>query len=58
MIPGVNASLDHRVARSVGGTDKIDNLQWITLAANVAKGILHESEFIALCRRVATHIAE
>ncbi len=55
LTPGVNASLDHRVPQSQGGSHEISNLQWVTFAVNMAKHALCEDEFLALCRRVIAH---
>lgn len=55
LAPGVNASLDHRVPRSRGGADTLENLQWVTLDVNRAKNALPEETFIAMCQRVARH---
>lgn len=38
LLPSVNASLDHIVPRSKGGTDEIDNLVWVDISVNNMKG--------------------
>lgn len=52
---GKNASIDHIVPKSKGGTDSIDNLQWVDLATNMAKRDLDESEFLQLVYRIADY---
>lgn len=53
LILGDNASLDHKIPRSRGGADEVDNLQWVTWTINDCKRNLTHDEFVALCRRVA-----
>lgn len=49
LVLGKNASLDHRVPRSRGGSDEISNLQWVhnseNLNVNWMKGDLTHDEF-------------
>lgn len=52
LTPGVNASLDHRVPRSLGGKHELGNVRWVDLRANLAKQNLSEEEFLRLCRDV------
>lgn len=47
-----DASLDHIVPRSRGGTSWLANLRWTTKAANRAKSDLLDEEFVALCAQV------
>ena len=47
------AELDHKVARSKGGTDTIENLQWLDRTINKMKGSMSVDEFVAACKRVA-----
>jgi CRISPR/Cas system Type II protein with McrA/HNH and RuvC-like nuclease domain len=54
---GTNTSLDHRIPRTKGGTNDIDNLQWVHKSINTMKSDLSEEEFLDFCRRVATHTA-
>ena len=54
---GVNASLDHKVARANGGTNNKENLQWVHSEVNTAKHSLTEEQFqrlIADCYRNTT----
>jgi hypothetical protein len=54
LIPGVNASLDHRVPISRGGApDSWLNVVWCDTHVNRAKGALTEQEFRDLCSSVA-----
>lgn len=52
------AELDHRVAKSDGGTDALNNLQWVEGTVNRAKGSMGTSAFIEMCRAVARMHAE
>lgn len=51
-----SAELDHKMPRSRGGSDAIENLQWVTHAANFAKRDLTVQEFHALCLNCARWI--
>ena len=42
---GVNAHLDHKIARCRGGCNKADNLQWVHAEVNLAKHKLTEEQF-------------
>lgn len=48
--------LDHIEAMSTGGTNQIENLQWLHVDVNRAKGTQSQEEFIAMCRRVAAYL--
>ncbi len=52
LIPGDNASLDHKQPVSRGGDDTPENLQWVTKTVNDCKRNLTHDEFIQFCRRV------
>ncbi len=52
LIPGVNASLDHIVPLSKGGTSTKENLRWVLLEINRAKGELTHQQFVEMCRSV------
>jgi 5-methylcytosine-specific restriction endonuclease McrA len=47
------AELDHCIPLNLGGTNKIDNLQWVLKSINRMKGTLPQAEFIELCKKVA-----
>jgi 5-methylcytosine-specific restriction endonuclease McrA len=47
-----SAHLDHKLPRTRGGRDNIENLQWAAPLPNLAKRALTDPEFIALCREV------
>jgi len=54
LVPGLNASIDHKIARSKGGPlDDLANLQWILTPLNRGRGDLSVEEFIAMCCAVA-----
>lgn len=50
LVLGVNASLDHIIARSVGGSDDLNNLQWVygstDFDVNIMKGSSTEADFL------------
>lgn len=56
LIPSLNCSVDHIVPKSKGGAiDDPNNLRWVTVDANRAKGDLSDEEFFAFCQRVIEH---
>jgi 5-methylcytosine-specific restriction endonuclease McrA len=46
------SQLDHILPKSKGGIDYIENLQWLSQKANLAKRDLTDDEFIDLCASV------
>jgi hypothetical protein len=52
LIPGHNASLDHIVPVSKGGTSTRENLRWVLLEINRAKSNMTHEEFVAMCFKV------
>lgn len=50
---GENASIDHKVPFSDGGTDDLSNLCLVHTNVNKAKLNLPEGEFLAMCRLIA-----
>lgn len=55
LIPGTNASLDHKLPTSRGGTNDESNLHWTTTTVNRAKWNLTVDEFKALCAAVVNN---
>lgn len=52
-----SAQLDHKLPKARGGLDVIDNLQWLSPEANLAKRAMTDAEFISLCHDIAAHSA-
>ena len=52
------SQLDHILPKSKGGTDYIENLQWLSQKANLAKRDLTDDEFIDLCASVMVWIGK
>jgi hypothetical protein len=52
------AQLDHKMPKARGGNDKIENLQWLSAKANLAKRDLTDEEFVFLCSSVMRWIGE
>jgi len=48
------AELDHIIPRCRGGSDTIDNLQWLDKNVNRMKGRMTVEEFVAVCKRVVS----
>lgn len=57
LTPGVNASVDHVLPRSRGGSDELDNLVWTCAEVNRAKTDLTPEAFRALCAEVLAYHA-
>ena len=55
---GVDAEIDHKIARSTGGPDKIENLQWVHTYVNIMKWDLPEDEFLAFVAKIYRHRIE
>jgi hypothetical protein len=53
LTPGINASLDHKIPKSRGGTNELSNLQWIDEQINRMKNDMTHEEFIAFCIMIA-----
>jgi len=56
LILGVNASVDHKIPRSLSreNVGSIDNLEWVETEVNRAKRTLTKEEFISLCKLIAS----
>jgi hypothetical protein len=52
LVLGGNASLDHKVPRSRGGDNTIDNVQWVTLEVNRIKNDMTHHEFVGFCQLI------
>ena len=52
LIIGVNASIDHINPRVKGGSNKIENLQWVDFRINLMKRDLVEPEFLKLIKKI------
>lgn len=53
-----SAQIDHKLPKARGGSDQIENLQWVCEEANIAKRHLTDEEFIVLCGDVLRWIGE
>lgn len=53
IVPGINASIDHIVPASRGGSDGPENLQWVSKVINLMKTSMTHDEFIAMCKRIS-----
>jgi 5-methylcytosine-specific restriction endonuclease McrA len=52
------SQLDHILPKARGGSDCIENLQWLSQEANLAKRDLTDDEFINLCASVMKWIGK
>lgn len=52
LVPGANASLDHILPRSQGGSNDAPNLRWVTVSANRAKSALSDEALAVMCERI------
>lgn len=55
LVPGVNASLDHKRPQTKGGTSTQRNLCWCLTEINIAKRNLTPTQFVTLCFAVVKH---
>jgi hypothetical protein len=55
LVIGGNASLDHKIPRSRGGTNTIENVQWVTWKVNRVKTDMTHDEFIDLCKIIISY---
>lgn len=49
---GVNLSLDHKLAKSKGGSNKSENFQWVDRRVNIMKGDMSEEDFLSLVKDI------
>lgn len=54
LIPGVNASIDHIIPRSLGGSNELSNLQWVDLSINKMKADILPERFLELINLIKT----
>ncbi len=52
LVPGENASMEHLIPRSRGGSDEPNNIVWCDKRVNLCKGNMTEIEFIELCKLI------
>lgn len=52
LVPGENASVDHKTPRARGGDGSKSNLQWVTDRINRMKTDMTHDEFLAMCQIV------
>jgi hypothetical protein len=52
LIPGLTASIDHKLPTSRGGTHDEHNLQWVTKQINCMKTDMTHDEFLAMCQLI------
>lgn len=52
LIPGLNASLDHIIPKCDGGTNHINNLQWVTIEVNNMKNTGTYEELLSNCQKL------
>lgn len=55
---GLNASLDHRIPKKLGGTNELSNLQWVHKAINTMKWDLTEEQFLFYVQKIHTPCQE
>lgn len=57
LILGDNASVDHKVPRSRGGTNTLENVQWVIWRVNRSKTDMTHDEFLSMCKSIAAKFA-
>jgi hypothetical protein len=55
LIPGINASLDHKIPTSRGGTNEPSNLQWVDLKINKMKNNYLHEEFLQVISNILSY---
>ncbi len=58
LIIGKNASLDHIIPKTRGGSDDINNLHWIDITVNKMKNNMNEKEFYQIIKDLYNNIKE
>lgn len=49
----IDASIDHKIPRTRGGLNVIDNLQWVSWTVNRSKTDMTHTEFIDMCSKIS-----
>lgn len=52
LVPGGNASIDHNIPKSRGGTNDRSNLRWVLLRVNQLKWDMTHEELLDMCRLI------
>ena len=52
LVPGKNASIDHQIPRSKGGSNEISNLKWVSRTINMMKNDMDHDEFLLMCKKI------
>jgi len=52
---GLNVSLDHIVPKSKGGSNKVDNFQWVLTSVNSFKLTNSLEEMFTICKAIISH---
>jgi hypothetical protein len=55
LVIGINASVDHKIPKSQGGSNDLGNLQWVYLPVNMMKHKYKEEEFLDIVKLIYKH---
>ena len=58
LVPGQNASIDHKVPTSRGGDNENPNIQWVVKYMNTLKGELTHEEFIPYLKLITSSLIQ
>lgn len=53
LVPGQNASLDHKIPITKKGILSLENVQWVSTVVNRMKSNMTDEEFIGMCRLIS-----